>query len=295
MKKLMTIIWISANAGLFAQPAITSNENSIFWEVSGNGLHSPSYLFGTFHLLHNDFIENKPLVIQKFNTCQTVVGELILDSTIATKMNEASLLKGTTLDQLLTPKQYKATQSWLKELSGYDLNMLNTLNPMCVSTVLTFLMQQKQFPSDPQSHSISMDLYFQQQGIANQKKLAGLETVEDQIYTLYTQFSNQRQVELLMKVVEKKRTTISVMKKMNHYYSQQKLDKLFTLMYDDSFTQAEIENFLDNRNQKWMKKLPDLMQQGSTFVAVGALHLPGRSGLINLLRGAGYTVKPIII
>lgn len=51
---------------------------------------------------------------------------------------------------------------------------------------------------------------------------------------------------------------------------------------------------LDNRNRNWIKKMPDMMKKGSVFFAVGAAHLPGDTGIIYLLRKAGYTVKPVM-
>lgn len=47
------------------------------------------------------------------------------------------------------------------------------------------------------------------------------------------------------------------------------------------------------RNQVWMTKLPTIMSQNSSFVAVGFAHLPGRMGLIQLLKNRGYTIRPL--
>ena len=48
-----------------------------------------------------------------------------------------------------------------------------------------------------------------------------------------------------------------------------------------------------DRNKKWMNHIPTYIANKSTFIAVGALHLPGKDGLINLLREAGYTVEQV--
>ncbi len=53
------------------------------------------------------------------------------------------------------------------------------------------------------------------------------------------------------------------------------------------------EVLLYQRNRNWVAKLKDLMPAKSLLVAVGAGHLPGDKGVINLLRKAGYTVTPI--
>ena len=48
-----------------------------------------------------------------------------------------------------------------------------------------------------------------------------------------------------------------------------------------------------NRNKAWAEKLPTIMKAAPTFVAVGALHLPGEKGLLKLLKSQGYTVEPV--
>ncbi|MEM9783729.1 MAG: TraB/GumN family protein [Pseudomonadota bacterium] len=50
---------------------------------------------------------------------------------------------------------------------------------------------------------------------------------------------------------------------------------------------------LERRNREWMPALLNALDSGGTFVAVGALHLPGEIGLVRLLRQQGYTVAPI--
>lgn len=76
-------------------------------------------------------------------------------------------------------------------------------------------------------------------------------------------------------------------------YKKSDLDGLMHMMYDETFTKKEAEVMLDNRNILWMEQIPSLMDQSSVFIAVGALHLYGTNGLVQLLRYAGYTVKPL--
>ncbi|MBV8391009.1 MAG: TraB/GumN family protein, partial [Mucilaginibacter sp.] len=57
----------------------------------------------------------------------------------------------------------------------------------------------------------------------------------------------------------------------------------------------EIDKLLKNRNIKWIKEMPEIMQKQATFIAVGAAHLVGDYGLINQLRLKGYIVKAIKI
>lgn len=267
----------------------TALENSVFWEVSGKTLSQPSYLFGTFHLMGSRYIDSLTHVMDKFNSSGTVVGELLLDSTMTIKMMAAARLKETTLDKLLSSENFQQTAVWLRELSGYDLQMFNSMNPMTIQIFLMTMLQQKHFPLDL-SQDIPMDMYFQKRAKSEGKRLIGLETFEVQVNALYDQFSLQRQAEMLVEFVYEKEKSKEELMIMNKYYREGNLTNLEALLYGKSYSKSEAEVMLDNRNRKWMEQLPGLMNEQQTFVAVGALHLAGENGLISLLRNTGYTV-----
>jgi len=86
----------------------------------------------------------------------------------------------------------------------------------------------------------------------------------------------------------------TTMKELFDAYQKQDLEKLETLMMQ---TDAGISGFTDvllyHRNNNWVNKLKGLLPDKSLIIAVGAGHLPGEKGLINLLRKEGYTVTPV--
>ncbi|MDH4090830.1 MAG: TraB/GumN family protein [Cyclobacteriaceae bacterium] len=266
-------------------------ENSVFWEISGNGLMQPSYLFGTFHLVGSHYVDSLTNVSEKFSTSTHVVGELLLDSTITMKAMAAAQMQETTLDRLLDSVQFLQTAIWLKELSGHDLKMFNTFNPLTIQIILMTMLQQQYFPLD-QTKELPMDLYFQQRAKKEGKNLTGLETFEVQVNAMYHQFSLPRQAEMLTAFVLGKETVKKEFLSMNKYYREGNLTKLEELLSTQAYSKSEIEVMLDDRNKKWMEKLPGIIREQETFIAVGALHLPGENGLIGLLRSAGYTVTP---
>ena len=81
---------------------------------------------------------------------------------------------------------------------------------------------------------------------------------------------------------------------MVNLYKSQQLDSMQTALSKSEFGSDEYEDLLLNdRNKKWVKELNDIMKSESVFVAVGAGHLTGEQGLINLLKKEGYTVEPL--
>ncbi|MBL7858891.1 MAG: TraB/GumN family protein [Cyclobacteriaceae bacterium] len=293
IKKVSLLLFIVSLSGVecVAQPGKES-ENSIFWQVSGKDLKEPSYLFGTFHLLGNVYVDSLPNVSSTFKKCKTVVGEMLMDSTLAMKILMASQLKGTSIDKLITPQQYKQTADWLKELSGHDLKMFNNLNPITIQVLLMTVMQQKYYPMNS-ANDMPMDLYFQKEARRTQRKVIGLEPLEVQLKALFGQFSYERQAEMLVEFVSEKEKAHREMVLMNKLYREGRLDQLQELMSKQTYTKEETMILLDNRNREWMNKLPQIMREQSAFIAVGALHLSGPNGLINLLKASGYTVKPM--
>jgi uncharacterized protein len=291
---VLIYLWPSSTFGQTPQtmPLGRQVENSVFWQVSGKDLQQPSYLFGTFHLMGARYIDSLTRVMDKFSESKTLVGELLLDSTMTVKMMVAARLHETTLDKLLGPDDYQKTATWLKELSGYDLKIFNGMNPMTIQIFLMTMLQQKHFPLIG-SADVPMDLYLQQRGKKEGKKLVGLESFEVQVNALFNQFSIQRQAEMLMEFVNEKEKAKEELIQMNKSYRSGDLGKLEELLAEQTYSEQEAKVMLDDRNKTWMEQLPSLMKEQPTFIAVGALHLSGKNGLIHLLREAGYIVTPL--
>ena len=76
--------------------------------------------------------------------------------------------------------------------------------------------------------------------------------------------------------------------------SQKRMDKIVKINSGlKNQMEKTIESLGPDRNRDWMKHIPTYIKNKSTFIAVGAAHLPGEEGLIQLLRDAGYTVEPM--
>lgn len=78
------------------------------------------------------------------------------------------------------------------------------------------------------------------------------------------------------------------------YEKQQQLDEIVKMDSRHRIKMNEMmQSMLTDRNKDWMKHIPRYIKSKSTFIAVGAVHLSGEEGLIQLLRNAGYTVEPM--
>lgn len=293
MKKILGII-------LFISIALNVNAQ-LLWKISGNGLEKPSYIFGTHHLAPlsiKDSIQALPQVID--GTTQ-VYGEVIMADMMSPQfmqlMQQQMMIAGdTTLQSLFTAEQLEIVSKVVKENMMADLSMLDKLKPAVITQQLTLLFCMKHFGGiNPQEQ---LDTYFQQQATQSGKKVGGLETPESQLDVLFKTQTLQRQANLLFCLVKDIDKAMSQAKRLNEAYLSQNLDDVLKLMEEREGNSCdplpgEMESLLDDRNKAWIEKMPAIMKDAPTFFVVGAGHLPGANGVLNLLKQQGYTVEPM--
>lgn len=288
---LLAALYLLSSAVALAQQ--NSIDNALLWKITGNGLKKPSYLFGTYHFQTNGFVDTIQTVKNAYAESDAIVGELNIDSSVQASMMEASMLKGTTLQKELPDTLYTTASKWFKEEAGFDIAQLNQVSPFAVMSFAMAITQQKYFRNKP--GEVQLDTYFQQAAKKDGKKVLGLETIQMQINAIYGQMTLQRQVSLLSEMFKEKDGLKQMVGIMNTAYTSENLDAMQQLMYGSNYKPEEVKVLLDDRNNYWMQQLPGLMNDQSLFVAVGALHLVGKTGLVNQLKKKGYTVTPVKI
>ncbi len=307
-KNKLIYLLVFCSTSLWAQEP--TQVNSIFWEISGNDLAKPSYLFGTHHLHDYKFIEKNEVIDRSLQSVDQVAGEIVIEQnmlSLGLKYTSYMMMTDTTLDKLLTEEQFKATDECMREYLGIGVAMFNNFKPIFVyQLIMVAKYMQTQEESQPESApnpmespmatGNSMDTYFQNRAKELEKEVIGLETVDDQLKVLIGGYSLERQVEMLMEMVDDQEgDSTNELLRLSNLYNQQNLSELLKLM-EESTTQDELATLLINRNNSWIPVIDRNLQEGkSTFIAVGAGHLPGTYGVIHLLREKGYTLKPIRI
>ncbi len=274
--------------GLFFAQA-QEDTNTLLWKVHGNNLSAPSYLFGTYHFAGKSFADSLPQIERAYSTCNQVIGELIMDESVSAKLLPAMFMKDTLLSDLLDSTQYLKVDSFVYRYSNNHLKSFNKFKPAALQLILvTFIA-----PKTVAKENDALDTYFQKLAKADAKELIGLETADEQI-NLFFSASLKRQTEQLLLMVAKGDENIIEAKQLYTDYKNQNLSSLEkTLTNTDGYTPEEMDMLLKNRNLKWMPTIEERITKKPTFIAVGAGHLVGPYGLINLLKKAGYSVKPV--
>ena len=290
----LLVLWVMVALPISGQTL----EKSLLWEISGKGLSKPSYLFGTYHLLTNEYLEKEhPGAFAKFKASENVVVEMVIDTPAMMKSQMHMLMLQNKLSALLDSATYRLLKNELEEQMGVDAAMFEQVKPMAINTILSMRYAQAASPELSQYGGVPMDLYFARQGAATRKNITALETVEEQMIMLYDHFSIQEQALQLTELLANKDKNLSISAELVGLYRDKNIQGMYDIgkRMEQEMPSFGSLNFLTvDRNKPWSQKLPSLMQAGSQFIAVGALHLPGPDGLIDLLRKQGYTVRPVL-
>ena len=278
--------------------AISSNAQ-ILYKVSGNGAKGDSYIMGTHHLAPISILDS----IEGFNSAITnvdaVYGEIEQSemSSPATQQKTLSIAMApndSTISKIFIKEQYDSIDNVIKKYSGgqASLNMLEPMKPAIVTQQLALLMNMQAIPGfNPMQQ---LDTQVQAIGLQAGKEVNGFETIDFQLNLLFGK-SISEQAQDLLETIRKESELASYSVELYQAYMNQEIEKLYELMCNPEMgmdSEEEKEMVID-RNENWVKQLQSILPTKSVMVCVGAGHLPGEKGLLNLLRQAGYTITPV--
>lgn len=291
MKRLFLILTVMALA-LTAQA-------QLLWKVSGNGLGRPSYIMGTYHFAPASMIDKIPGMQQALEGCDVVVGEIdkeeMMNQNVQLKMGMAMMAPpDSTLDKLFTPEDYAIVEKVFNKYfsnMGVTLNQMKIFKPSAISLQMQAMQAVKYFPNFNPNDLIDMAV----QTRANEmgRPSIGLETVEEQTDLLFKAPLTE-QAEELLDACKKDDYFVVMSSALVEAYMAQDLNQIESIMTDPEIggdDPGAMDALLYDRNRDWVVKLVKMMPERACLVCVGAGHLVGQQGLLQLLRDRGYTVE----
>jgi uncharacterized protein YbaP (TraB family) len=265
-----------------AQPQSPKLENSLLWEVSGNGLSKPSYLYGTIHMICSldYFLTDKTK--KAFESSEKLMLEInFSDPKEMSQMQQLAMGKEP-LSKKLTPEQLAKLDDILKKTTGMTVKQVDSFSLLTVMSLIsmkTFGCTDLKF----------YEMEFIEQAKKKNIEIGGLESVKDQFVILENAYTNDEIIAMLDESVPEETA------KLVSTYKDENIESLYNITTDERFTSKKTKKIiLDERNLNWVKSMAELVKKQSVFFAVGSAHLGGEFGVINLLRKAGYKVKPIL-
>jgi uncharacterized protein YbaP (TraB family) len=286
MKSTFRKIFIAV-AVLLGLASYGQNQKSLLWKISGNGLKTPSYLYGTIHITCDASLE-KPTLDALDKTSQLYLELDMDDAEMQLKMMGGMMMKdGKRMSKMVSAEDFKLLNDYLIEKTGITVTLFDTMKPMLVSTML--------LPSIMECPTQSVEESLMRVTKEQKEEVYGLETIEDQM-GVFDGIPDEVQMDELMKSVkdkfvrDKKELT-----EMYAVYKSKDIDAMHEMtMTSENKTTADYQDvLLNNRNANWIPKIESIAKENPTFFAVGAAHLGGDKGVIALLRKKGYKVEAV--
>ena len=263
------------------------NSTSIFWEVTGNGLQKPSYLYGTVHLIPQPDFFLMDSLEKKFESCQEIVLEVDMDDPgLLTKTQQLMFMPDNqSIKELLDSTEYKKLSAFFKDSLSLSLDQFQRLKP--------FFLVQFIIPKMINKPLASYELTFVQMAKKYKIDLTGLESVEEQMSSI-DKIPFKKQAELVLETINDFNEDRQIYAQLIDAYKKMDFKNFYRLMFKASTELKEFEQILlIGRNEKWIPRIEKMINEKSCFIAVGALHLEGEKGLVAMLKSAGYTLTPI--
>ena len=295
-KNVLLFMFVFAVYSVYAQTE-TYKSGSLLWKISGKDLPKPSYLLGTFHLKSGEYLDSIPGAKTALQSCEQIVGELNMSDMTGLQMQlqQAMLMTpDTTYKMLYSDEDYLFVNAEITSFMGAGLNQIGMLKPAAIQLAIITFAYTQYFPE--MNPANTLDIRIQAEAIKEQKPVLSLETVEDQIYALFGVMNLQRQADVLLCSLKNLNHLLDLIPEQINDYDRGNLNHLYEQLEIDDIcpsTPQETDALNKDRNNAWMQKLPDMMKEKSSFIAVGALHLAGEDGLLNLLEKLGYDVEMV--
>ncbi len=274
---------------VFSQIVSFGQEKSLLWEISGNGLKKPSYVFGTIHLIcRPDYIWSEKMT-RAFDATDKICLEMDLDDMDVMMEVSAGLMDktGKKLSSYFSKSDYARLKAYMKDSAGMDISMLEMMKPVALQTMMV---TKSTSCDDAASYEDSLMKTAKSQG----KELLGLESAKEQLDALES-IPVDTVIAGIMDVVNGKENGEgeAEYRKLVAAYRDQDISFMQKLIVESEGLGGNAKTLVDDRNKKWIPLMGNMMKSNSVFFAVGAGHLAGKNGVISLLRAGGYTVKAV--
>ncbi len=277
-----------------AKPTLCADANAtsrfargLLWKIEAPGV-APSYLFGTIHSDDPRVTALPAPVTRALDASRRFVMEALIDGDGLARMAQAMYFDdGRTLEQVIGKPLYAQT---LKALAahGVPAESVEKQKPWAVMMILSM---------PPSKTGEFLDLMLEDRATREGKPVSGLETMDEQI-AVFNDLPLPDQIALLRETIASQADFDREFQDLVRAYLARDLAALAELSAkhkpdEDRMYRIVMDRLLTRRNVRMAERSRAILKEGGAFIAVGAAHLPGESGLLNLIEKAGYRVTPV--
>lgn len=287
VKLLVALLVITNFKYLKAQNFIEGN-NSILWQITGNDLKGPSYIYGLGDNMCKEDIIFNDVVVNAIKNTEQVVFDSDISPEAQIKQRQLLTQKNNVSDSFSEKDRTLLNEFYITNY-GADMSQLGFYKPF----VLELLIKNK-WSACKSPYDIRTDIV----KIAEENKLnvAALESPEDQV-AIFDNVPEEDFVKSISKIINDRTEFEKISKKAYEFYKAQNQDSLVKILKEIDFIGSNLERTaVKERHSKWLPKIEELIKGKPSFIAIGNAHiLPLGYDLVSLLKKKGYVLKAIKI
>ena len=287
MKKyLLSCLVLVVPFCLMAQIEDADIDQSLLWKIEGESIQI-SYIFGTIHVIGSEDFAWTDRISEFLVNVEQVVFELDMDDpNLQTEFLKQLILKDTTqsLDKLLSKTDYALLDTFLMKNTELKLSSFHQLKPLALLSGI--------YPAMVNGELMSYEREFVALAQGGGKEIKGLETVEFQM-SIFDKIPLEEQLAMVMDMVKHFEKNKAMFEQLINAYTSQNMDIIHQYLVENLAEYKKYEvDLIDDRNQDWIMKILEHAQL-PTFFAVGAGHLGGERGILQMLKENGLKVTPV--
>lgn len=280
MKNLLFVLFSCCATIGFAQ------EKSLLYSVKKEGSET-SYLYGTTHLIADSAYYFSTKLEKTLARTDVLVLEInnLLDQQ---KAADLLLLDSGSLFDIFTSAQADSVINWGSNL----LHMKPEAFRKGFEKKKPLVLLQISLQAAIEGRARSYELELMGKALNNKQSIEGLETMEYQV-SLFDQLPDTVIREMILEQIRHPEEGKAEQQKLTQLYIDRDVEGLAELIEGSGEMEGSVETLLYQRNRNWIPVMIRLMETRTCFFAVGAGHLGGENGVIQLLKNAGYHVTPL--
>ncbi len=283
----------------------------LLWRIDGPGMQAPSYLFGTMHLTDNRVFEFSDSVLTALRGTRSFAMEVDMDSVMAYMLSPGGPLLDTVnhMRRLLNADEYRYVDSLVKEKTGAPLDKLSLKRLWFIEKLLINEAEELSKNAGPEKkpENIFLDAWLHQKATGLSKPVHSLERLQNQMGMLSADATEVQKEVFLWGIgykghddagddgqdsrVDRLGQRVAYLDALVNLYYKGDLAEITKVLSDMESSGEDLR--LESRNREMTGNLAALIGKGSVFAAVGVAHLPGKTGMLAMLREKGFSVSPV--
>jgi hypothetical protein len=254
----------------------------------------PSYVFGTAHSKDARITRLAQPVAAAFETANSLTIEIVATPESDSAVARAVMIPGGNVERLVGPERFRRIRA-AGARYGLHREALRALKPWALYLLFA------QPPAEIRDRRPALDFALQESAQKRGVPVYGLESVEEQL-ALFDDLEPSLQIALLDEVLAENWQVDCWYETLKDIYLAREIG--FYLLLSEQMTavgdppdRARMDDLrgalVEQRNARMVERMTQRLAEGGAFVAVGALHLPGERGILNLLAERGYRMSRV--